>query len=50
VRWRPRRLRDGEWPDSGAIGSAVEKLKRELSGATISGIAADLSSGEGCER
>jgi len=31
------------------VGSAVEKLKRELSGATISGIAADLSSGEGCE-
>ncbi len=31
------------------VGSAVDKLKRELSGATISGIAADLSSGEGCE-
>ncbi len=31
------------------VGSAVEKLKRELTGATISGIAADLSSGEGCE-
>ncbi len=32
------------------VRSAVDKLKRELSGATISGIAADLSSGEGCER
>ena len=31
------------------VGSAVHRLKRELSGATITGIAADLSSGEGCE-
>jgi NAD(P)-dependent dehydrogenase (short-subunit alcohol dehydrogenase family) len=31
------------------VGSAVDQLKRELSGATIDGIAADLSSGEGCE-
>ena len=31
------------------VRSAVDKLKRELSGATITGIAADLSSGEGCE-
>jgi len=31
------------------VGSAVDRLKRELSGATITGIAADLSSGEGCE-
>jgi len=28
----------------------VDKLRRELSGATISGIAADLSSGQGCEK
>jgi NAD(P)-dependent dehydrogenase (short-subunit alcohol dehydrogenase family) len=32
----------------GRVGSAVDKLRRELSGATITGIAADLSSGEGC--
>ncbi len=31
------------------VGSAVDRLKRELSGATITGIAADLSSGKGCE-
>ena len=31
------------------VSSAVDKLKRELSGATITGIAADLSSREGCE-
>jgi NAD(P)-dependent dehydrogenase (short-subunit alcohol dehydrogenase family) len=31
------------------VGSAVAQLKRELSGATIDGIAADLRSGEGCE-
>jgi len=28
----------------------VDKLRRELSGATISGIPADLSSGQGCEK
>jgi NAD(P)-dependent dehydrogenase (short-subunit alcohol dehydrogenase family) len=32
------------------VGSAVDQLKCELSGATIDGIAADLCSGEGCER
>lgn len=32
------------------VSSAVDKLRRELSGATISGIAADLSSGQGCEK
>jgi NAD(P)-dependent dehydrogenase (short-subunit alcohol dehydrogenase family) len=31
------------------VGSAVDKLRRELSGATITGIAADLSGAEGCE-
>jgi NAD(P)-dependent dehydrogenase (short-subunit alcohol dehydrogenase family) len=31
------------------VGSAVDRLKRELSGATITGIAADLSSAKGCE-
>jgi len=31
------------------VSSAVDKLRREVSGATISGITADLSSGKGCE-
>jgi len=31
------------------VGSAVDRLRRELSHATIAGIAADLSSGAGCQ-
>lgn len=31
------------------VGDAVSRLKGELSGATIDGIAADLSTGEGCQ-
>lgn len=31
------------------VGSAVDRLRRQLSGATIDGIAADLSTGEGCQ-
>ncbi len=31
------------------VGSTVDRLRRELSGATIDGIAADLSSGDGCQ-
>src|SRR6202158_5144002 len=30
------------------VGDAVDRLRRELSDATVSGIAADLSSGDGC--
>jgi NAD(P)-dependent dehydrogenase (short-subunit alcohol dehydrogenase family) len=32
------------------VASAVEKLKRELPGATVAGIAADLGNAEGCQR
>lgn len=30
------------------VGDAVDRIRRELSNATVDGIAADLSSGEGC--
>jgi NAD(P)-dependent dehydrogenase (short-subunit alcohol dehydrogenase family) len=30
------------------VGNAVDRIRRELSDATVDGIAADLSSGDGC--
>ena len=41
--------RHGEWPNSGAGRQRGGCVEMGIPGATITGIAADLSSGEGCE-